>query len=305
MTYKRVFVDEALMIHAGAVGFVCAISRCEEIVMLGDINQIPYIDRDHMIPLRFYRPSCYSDTSEELIRTYRCPVDVCYALREKYKNIHTMNEVIRSMRCVRFSGQVVEKSVDTLYLVYFQSDKDALIQAGYGKDKGSKVLTIHEAQGLTYKHIVCVRRSNKKLKLYDSVEHAVVAISRHTCYFVYYTDEDDAITRFVRSVNITDLERWNMCRVLGNVGYCMNYCEEDVIMDIPAFKNKDDAVVANLPHETHVPVRPVVLKPAVGLDVRRMSGTTVSDTDIEYLQQWYDDKMPGIVESCMRMIRRW
>jgi len=41
-TFRRVFVDEALMIHAGAIGFVCAISKCDEIVMLGDVNQIPY-----------------------------------------------------------------------------------------------------------------------------------------------------------------------------------------------------------------------------------------------------------------------
>lgn len=125
---------------------------------------------------------------------------------------------------------------------YFINDKDILVQAGYGKEKGSKVLTIHEAQGLTYEHVVCVRRSNKKLKLYDSVEHAVVAISRHTVDFVYYTDKDDAITRFVRGVNITELERWNMCRVLGKAGYCENFCEEDVIMDTPAFRCRDDGM---------------------------------------------------------------
>ncbi|GBP24211.1 hypothetical protein EVAR_80064_1 [Eumeta japonica] len=50
---------------------------------------------------------------------------------------------------------------------------------GFGKKKGTRVLTIQEAQGLTAEGTVIVR-TTAKLNLHDSIPYAAVAIARRT-----------------------------------------------------------------------------------------------------------------------------
>ncbi|GBP23298.1 hypothetical protein EVAR_76012_1 [Eumeta japonica] len=74
---------------------------------------------------------------------------------------------------------------------------------GFGKEKGSLVLTIQEAKGLMSQGTIIVRTTAKQ-KLHDSVSHAVVAITRHTVSCVYYTDdgEDAFYVRFMPTRHI-------------------------------------------------------------------------------------------------------
>lgn len=108
---------------------------------------------------------------------------------------------------------LIEKNCDnTLYLVHFQADKDYLIKEGYGIGKGSKVLTIHEAQGLTFDKVLLMRLNSKPLMLYDKLAYSIVAISRHRKEFVYYSDVYDVTSRLIDvSVNedSESLRVWN------------------------------------------------------------------------------------------------
>lgn len=199
-SFSRLLVDEALMNHFGAIVMAARLSGVSELVLIGDVNQLPYIDRENLFEMRYHRPNLITNISQELLCTHRNPMDVAYALREIYSGIYSSAPRTRSLEQRRYNGAQIPRSLpNTLFLVHTQEEKETLISQGYGEGTGSRTLTIHEAQGLTYESVIAIK-TKPKMKLHESVSHAVVAISRHTGTFVYYADdiEDDAISRFVR-----------------------------------------------------------------------------------------------------------
>ncbi|GBP22068.1 hypothetical protein EVAR_94105_1 [Eumeta japonica] len=103
-------------------------------------------DAVNLFEMQYIRPNLVTTVTNELLCTYRNPMDVEYALNE-----------------------------------------------GFGKGEVTRVLTIHEAQGLTSEGTIIVRIAAKR-KI-----HAVVAITRYTVSYVYHTDDGaDAIGRFIK-----------------------------------------------------------------------------------------------------------
>nr|QHA33738.1 polyprotein [Atrato Virga-like virus 2] len=303
--YERVLLDEALMAHAGTIGYVAALTGSTTALIIGDIHQIPYVDRDHMCELRFYSPACYADITTELSITYRCPMDVTYVLKKFYDGLCTKSTVPCSLRRRPYSSEkaCIRKDLkDCLYLVHFQADKDALIREGYGKATGSKVLTIHEAQGLTFQHVICVRTNSKALMLYDKVEYAIVAISRHTKSFVYYSDQSDAITRLIDNA-ITDaawLCDWNRKRLdattpprLIGGGYLY---ESEPHFECAHRNDSDLNLASGLPQISHPILR--LAKPFRVQNCLRAppQWKGAPECDIAYLQAFYDSCMPAVSE---------
>ncbi|CAK1604660.1 unnamed protein product [Parnassius mnemosyne] len=197
----RLLVDEALMNHFGAIVMAMRLSGAEKILLIGDINQLPYIDRENLFAMQYTRPSLVTTISQELLCTHRNPMDVAYALSEIYNGIYSSRSQVHSLERKRYTGVVIPGTLpNTLYLVYTQAEKESLTSQGYGSGPGSRILTVHEAQGLTYGTVVIMRTTTEKHKIYDSVQHAVVAVSRHTVSCVYYTDDcDDATGRLIES----------------------------------------------------------------------------------------------------------
>ncbi|GBP77743.1 Matrix metalloproteinase-16 [Eumeta japonica] len=99
---------------------------------------------------------------------------------------------------------VVMVAMDVAYALN-EVEKESLIVQGFEKVKVSRVLTIHEAQNLTYEGTI-IGLTTAKQKLHDSTPHAVVAITCHTVSCIYYTDDGgDVIDRFVnRALATTD-----------------------------------------------------------------------------------------------------
>ncbi|XP_050553864.1 uncharacterized protein LOC126911310 [Spodoptera frugiperda] len=196
----RMMVDEALMNHFGAIVMAARITQAKEVLLIGDVNQLPFIDRDNLFPLIYTRPTHIVAISRELLCTHRNPMDVAYALGAVYCGIYSARSNVRSLDLKSFSGtQIPKSSPNTLYLVHTQAEKESLKNQGYGSGAGSRVLTVHEAQGLSCAAVVVVNTAQRKQRIHDSVPHAVVAISRHTDSCVYYTDvSDDAISKFIR-----------------------------------------------------------------------------------------------------------
>lgn len=197
---ERLILDEALMNHFGAVVMAARMTGASQVLLIGDVNQLPYIDRQCLFRMRYHRPHLVANITKELLCTHRNPMDVPYAINQVYKGIYSSRPQTRSLTLKRYTdARIQETSPDTLYLVHTQAAKSSLIGQGYGKGEGSRVLTIHEAQGLTYPYVVIVRTTANKLSLYNSVPHAVVAVTRHTNTCVYYTDDSgDAIARLIR-----------------------------------------------------------------------------------------------------------
>lgn len=126
--YDGVFTDEA-------IGFVAVLTSVSEVYMIGDVDQIPYIDRDQICPISYSQPSSFSKTIKSV--SYK-----------PYTN----------------NATVISKNMDnTLYLFHLQADKEYLIRQGYGVATTSRVLTINEAQGLTFQHTVLIRMNSKPL----------------------------------------------------------------------------------------------------------------------------------------------
>lgn len=59
--FNHVIVDEALMCHVGAILLCCAIVGAVEVWLLGDKNQIPYINRTPMVTVNYSQPKYLVD----------------------------------------------------------------------------------------------------------------------------------------------------------------------------------------------------------------------------------------------------
>ncbi|KAG8303223.1 hypothetical protein J6590_016197 [Homalodisca vitripennis] len=70
-TYKRVIFDEALMMHAGEILYACALANAQEAFLIGDINQIPYINRTTH-DLTYYDIMKLTTVDKILHHSYRC-----------------------------------------------------------------------------------------------------------------------------------------------------------------------------------------------------------------------------------------
>ena len=76
--YKRLFLDEGLMLHPGCVNFLVGMSLCSEAFVYGDIQQIPYINRVATFPYPKHLSQLEVDAVETRRTTLRCPADINY-----------------------------------------------------------------------------------------------------------------------------------------------------------------------------------------------------------------------------------
>lgn len=198
--YEKVYIDEGLMMHAGYIGFIAELSGAVEIIVVGDSNQIPYIERSPVVT-KWNKISDFCEPEEYITVTKRCPVDVCFVLQSFYQGISTKNARVRSILPTFKNGETHQLKEDTLILTFTQKEKKVLRDC-MKKYKSQRINTIHEAQGLTSKDVVLVRIDTKDNRIYNSVSHAIVAISRHTESFRYLTTGyNDAVQDIIDRVN--------------------------------------------------------------------------------------------------------
>ncbi|CAH2225120.1 jg1460 [Pararge aegeria aegeria] len=204
--YNVVWIDEALMKHPGELFYVCLKTKCNILHLLGDPNQIGYINRIGSVSViygnfkKFFSPSRFLRTS------YKCPVDVMALLYSKYEDgTRSASSVVRSLTVKSYTSlsNVPLDNNKYKYLVFKQSEKELLKRAGYD------VSTIHEFQGKQHKNIVIVRTSTKvKEEIYSSSSHILVAISRHTETLSYYTPVRDDLRKLLETkISTAELNR--------------------------------------------------------------------------------------------------
>jgi len=218
LTTKRLIFDECFLQHAGCVYAAATLAEAEELVMFGDTQQIPFVSR---IPhLRLRNSKVGADEKREFNMTYRSPADATFALSKWFyrKNVRTANRKIRSLRLKPIvSINQVETGYD-LYLTHTQAEKHTLIATG--RFDKTKVFTSAEAQGKTVGKVAFVRLTRTSMSLYSGKDplmgpcHGLVALSRHTNSFDYYTvadtDGDDIIAKAIRDVgNESDEKVWS------------------------------------------------------------------------------------------------
>nr|CCC54905.1 methyltransferase [Apple mosaic virus] len=206
---KRIIFDECFLQHAGCIYAAATIAEAEELVMFGDTQQIPFVSRIPYMKLRNHKVSADERRAHNM--TYRSPAECRRGLSKWFykKSIRTANRTIRSMMVKPIvSVNQVDNDFD-LYITHTQAEKHTLIATGkFGKNK---VHTSAEAQGMTERNVAFVRLSRTSISLYTGKDplmgpcHGLVALSRHTKKFVYFTvadtDAEDLIAKSIRDVN--------------------------------------------------------------------------------------------------------
>lgn len=196
---ETVWIDEALLVHSGVWLWIAYITACKNLVLVGDNAQIPYIERSGC-KVRYSNPK-FSYEEKFLSTTYRCPLDVTLWMN-KHKFYETVVDSVstieRSVKLIKIQGlECIPINKNVKYLVFKQSEKQKL------KLKGYDVNTVHEFQGNQQSTIWLVRLEYKEAdKIYESLPHILVALTRHTESFVYYTMNDsDATSRIINKIN--------------------------------------------------------------------------------------------------------
>nr|WPS71461.1 putative RNA-dependent RNA polymerase [Aphis gossypii nege-like virus] len=207
---QTLFIDEARMSHPGAVLFAILLSGAKFVRCLGDNLQIPFVNRTPDFTLNFMDLGNIIPIVKTLNVSYRCPLDVVARIEPMYRGIsHGAEHALMSTN-IKYTTCSVKKIHDerslpsptkvsdkqhVKYLTFTQSDKETLRIRGYD------VSTVHEFQGKEHPLISVVRLNPyPQEQLFLNPSYALVAISRHTVSFVYYTKVTvDALSKLVRS----------------------------------------------------------------------------------------------------------
>nr|QOJ38398.1 polyprotein [Actinidia virus 1] len=211
-------VDEIFLMHLGQLALNFEILKPRFVVGYGDSKQIGYIARTDLYCANYY--NVMAVVGEEQIQyrseSYRCPKDVCALLSQLYgRHIEARaNGNTKTMSATSITSvEDVPVVEGAKYLTYTQGEKrelDAVL-----KKKGrmpSSYLdpqTVHEAQGNTYKKVLLVRTKPQDDTVFSSLEHQIVALSRHTDSLVYYCISsrynDDTAAKIEKSKTLTAL----------------------------------------------------------------------------------------------------
>lgn len=69
---NRLVIDEALMLHAGEILFAAVLSGMSEVILIGGVNKIPYINRTNSFEVRYYDIRKIASLTQTLNLTFRC-----------------------------------------------------------------------------------------------------------------------------------------------------------------------------------------------------------------------------------------
>lgn len=206
---KELIIDEALMSHPGQIFFAIALSGAEDVKLLGDMLQIPYVNRTPAYHAKYDKLSSFVPVGETLYISYRCPSDVVARLDSHYLACNKPNKVNFGLRAVNYSANTCKvvrltndnfpKDPNVQHLVFTQAEKLKL------QSMKLKVSTVHEFQGKEAKDIRVVRLNPyPQDELYHRFNYALVALTRHTVSLIYYTRvTSDALSKLIKVDGIT------------------------------------------------------------------------------------------------------
>nr|QYF50030.1 MAG: non-structural polyprotein [Heilongjiang porcine bastro-like virus] len=163
---RHIVVDEFTLVHPGLI-LRLAESDFKTITLLGDVNQIAFVDFDKLGCSYDPRELYAGWDIETLTETHRCPADVTNWLRRFYPGITTTSQEQKSV-----SQSVCNPGGQ--HLAFTQATKAALMARGH------KCLTVHEAQGSTFKSVCLHVQANDLPLIRTSEAHTIVAMTRHT-----------------------------------------------------------------------------------------------------------------------------
>jgi len=189
-------VDEGLLAHCGALELLTRMIKPKRLRVFGDPNQLRFIPR---LPGYKLVNENYPWTTKPENRTvaYKNPEAVCSLLRDLYPDGYECGSGVQG-EVEKFCATTMEgvRAGYEVYLTYTQNEKAAVKQYF----RGAKVLTIHEAQGLRFETVALVRLLIYNTNIYNSVAHNIVAVSRSSNIFHYYSAvPTDLLSTWIRT----------------------------------------------------------------------------------------------------------
>ncbi|AMD81605.1 non-structural polyprotein [Bastrovirus 3] len=179
--WKYIVVDEAFMMHPGLLDMY---ARKAPLFLLGDPRQIGFIDWDRNTP--DYGPEDLRAWADE-VRTcnisYRVPEDAAALISSFSTPFQSASPVKNSLYLISREDQFPGIHQGTVHLTFTQAIKNQIAERvrRYGlTEKGQTVMTVHEAQGLQFKHVALHLDVSERMFIVSHPEHMAVGLSRHT-----------------------------------------------------------------------------------------------------------------------------
>lgn len=248
VNYKRniksdtLFIDEALMSHPGQIFYAIALSGATEVKLLGDVLQIPYVNRTPAYTTKYHRLADFVPIIDTLYISYRCPTDVAARLDSHYAELNNNGCGMKSVKfstntckVVRLSNDNFPRDKNVQYLTFTQNEKKKLELLHL------RVSTIHEFQGKEAKVIRVVRLNPfPQEELFLRFNYALVALTRHTEQLTYYTRvTTDALSKLIKVDGIT-------CHVAVSEDECRRVHHISAgVADTEVFRIAENLPVAN------------------------------------------------------------
>ncbi|QIJ70136.1 polyprotein [Dougjudy virga-like virus] len=279
---NTLYIDEALMSHCGEIVLVSHKTQCKNMVLVGDVKQIPYICRVAMFTTHFASVDSICSNTSYLSTSYRVPRDVARYYHPKYpQGFSSRNLRDGTVKWIKVTSynDLPKLPVNTVLLTFKQSEKALLIRRGYPDTK-----TIHEFQGKQSQNVWVYRESTVLPEpVYSSAPHILVALTRHTESFRYFTRiAGDAICNA-----IDEIRSMSGIKVGGDafmfISRNFKYDGKDydhvvsrgLAIDLPRFAMNKKKVKTIMPH----------------FATRKLRNKVAS---IAALQTWYDESFPGM-----------
>nr|WPV74305.1 MAG: RNA-dependent RNA polymerase [Drosophila Hillwood park negevirus] len=193
--FQRLFIDEALMNHCGAIFSAIGILNPEHVFLYGDSQQIPFVNRCRKVDCKFYNIADCVDVTRTLNVSYRIPCDIAFRFKNEYetglKAISVNTNSAKIIKISNIANVPIKKNVQ--YLCFTQSEKNLLLQ------KSIDVSTIHEFQGKEADVVYVVRLNHfAQEEIFLRKSYALVALTRHKREMRYYTMvTTDALAKLV------------------------------------------------------------------------------------------------------------
>jgi 23S rRNA U2552 (ribose-2'-O)-methylase RlmE/FtsJ len=227
---NTIYVDEGLMRHSGQIYWLAYLLKAKHLIVCGDSCQIGYFNSEGITTSYERINKDFITDTEYLNNSYRIPADAAFFLNDTkaYKNvICTYNNTIRSMNSTEIASLNDVNIVDlppkkTQLLTFSQAEKAELKKST--TFSRYKVNTVGEFQGKQSENVILIRTNNKQSSLHDNVNQHVVAISRHTKYFHYYTIRNDDLhckINAIREMSTAELTKFQK-NILRGGGFVYN-----------------------------------------------------------------------------------
>jgi hypothetical protein len=200
---SALYVDEALMPHAGMVYAAVALSQCGEAFVFGDRRQLQFHNQ-HLASIILRHSRLVPQSVDQLNLTHRCPLDVTLGMRAYYPGLLSTNAVARSMSIDRSRPN---PAPDVHIMCFKKADKAELRvrfpahRVTSAEEEVERVRTVKESQGGTWDKVALIRLSvSHGDRIFSQVPQIIVALTRHRRELVYYVppNVEDPVTEFIR-----------------------------------------------------------------------------------------------------------